>query len=297
VGLRAKFNLAILVAFALGFCITGVLLKANFEESARAQSIQNARVMMSAANAVRHYTIQEVEPIVGLERDGKFITASVPSFAAQATFRTLSAEFPAFAYKEAVLNPTNPTDRATDWEADIVNAFRHSTTQKEVVVERGTPTGESLTLARPISVSESACLSCHSQPAAAPAAMLASYGNANGFGWHLHEIVGAQIVSLPLAVPMGKAHQSLLLFLGLLTAVFLLMLLVLNVLLHYLVIRPVARMSAIATQVSLGDMTAEQFNARGRDEVASLSSAFNRMRRSLETALHLLDENESSSCS
>lgn len=294
-GLRAKFNLAILVAFALGFCITGVLLKENFEKGARAQAIQNARVMMSAANAVRHYTIQEVEPLVGLERDGKFVTASVPSFAAQATFRTLATEFPAFGYKEAMLNPTNPTDRATDWEADVVNAFRHSTTQKEVIIERGTPTGTSLSLARPILVSESACLSCHSQPAAAPAAMLASYGSANGFGWHLHEIVGAQIISLPLAVPMGKAHQSLLLFLGLLTAIFLLMLLVLNILLHYLVIRPVATMSEIATQVSLGNMTADQFDARGRDEVAALASAFNRMRRSLEAALHLLDESNSSS--
>jgi protein-histidine pros-kinase len=294
VGLRAKFNLAILVAFALGFSITGVMLKENFEKSAREQAIQNARVMMSAANAVRHYTIQEVEPLVGLERDGKFVTASVPSFAAQATFRTLSSEFPSFAYKEAMLNPTNPTDRATDWEADIVNAFRRSTTQREAIIERGTPTGTSLSLARPISVSESACLSCHSQPTAAPAAMLASYGNANGFGWHLHEIVGAQIISLPLAVPIGKAHQSLLLFLGLLTAVFLLMLLVLNVLLHYLVIRPVATMSEIATQVSLGNMTVGQFDAHGRDEVASLASAFNRMRRSLEAALHLLDDSNSS---
>jgi HAMP domain-containing protein len=291
-GLRTKFNLAILAAFILGFCATAVLLNQRFVADAREQVISSAQVMLSEADAVRHYTVTEVEPMLGMERDGKFIAASVPSFAAQSAFRGMRADFPAYAYKEAALNPTNLGDRATDWEADIINAFRQTATRKEIVVERDTPTGVTLSLARPIIIKESACLVCHSTASAAPAAMIASYGSANGFGWKLHEIIGAQIISLPLSVPLQKARQALILFLAMLTGVFLLMLGILNVLLHYLVIRPMTRMSHIATDVSLGNMSADQFKVSGGDEVALLSAAFNRMRQSLETALHMLEERD-----
>ncbi len=291
-GLRTKFNLAILAAFLFGFCVTGILLNQRFVASAREQVIASARVMLSGANSVRHYTTEEVEPLVGMERNGKFLAASVPSFAAQANFRGISAEFPAYSYKEAALNPTNPGDRATDWEADVINAFRQSPNLIEIVTERDTPTGRTLSLARPLSVTESACLTCHSLASVAPAAMLATYGSANGFGWHLHEVIGAQIISVLLETPLAKARQSLILFLAMLTGVFVVMLAILNVLLHYLVIRPMTQMSRIATEVSLGNMAADQFKATGHDEVASLSAAFNRMRHSLETALHMLEERD-----
>lgn len=291
-GLRTKFNVAILAAFLFGFSVTAVLLDQKFVANARERVISSARVMLSAANSVRRYTTTEVEPLLGMERNGKFITASVPSFAAQTNFREISTEFPAYSYKEAALNPTNPGNRATDWEADIINAFRQAPNLKELITERDTPTGRMLSLARPLSVTQSACLACHSQPSAAPAAMIASYGSANGFGWHLNEIIGAQIVSILLTTPLSEARESLTLFLAMLTGVFVLMLAMLNVLLHYLVIRPMTRISRIATEVSLGNLAADQFNASGRDEVALLSAAFNRMRQSLETALHMLEERE-----
>jgi len=289
-GLRIKFNLAILAAFVLGFLATAFLLNRNFVAAARQEVIAKARVMLSEADAVRGYTVKQVEPVTGAERAGKFIVVSVPSFAAQFTFHGLSNDFPGYAYKEAALNPTNPADRATDWEADIINAFRQGATRHEIVTDRETPMGATLTLARPLTVDEGACLECHSNASAAPAAMLASYGSANGFGWKLHETIGAQIISLPLSVPLRQARHSLFLFLAMLTVVFLLMLGIMNVLLHYLVIRPMARITRIATDVSLGNMAAEQFRVDGGDEVATLAAAFNRMRHSLEAALDMLEE-------
>jgi protein-histidine pros-kinase len=63
----------------------------------------------------------------------------------------------------------------------------------------------------------------------------------------------------------------------------------LNLLLHFVIVRPVRQMSAIASEVSLGNMSAPEFPARGRDEIASLAESFNRMRRSLVNALKLLE--------
>jgi nitrate/nitrite-specific signal transduction histidine kinase len=48
--------------------------------------------------------------------------------------------------------------------------------------------------------------------------------------------------------------------------------------------------STIATEVSMGSADARQFNISGEDEMALLSKAFNRMRRSLEHAIKMLGE-------
>jgi hypothetical protein len=63
-GLRAKFNLAILAAFAVGFAIAAVILNRVFTDSAREQVLQNARIMMTAANAIRAYTAEDLATLL-----------------------------------------------------------------------------------------------------------------------------------------------------------------------------------------------------------------------------------------
>jgi protein-histidine pros-kinase len=288
-GLRAKFNLAVIAAFLIGFALAAVGLQRLFEANARMQVVQNARIMMSAADAVRQYTDQQVAPLLGMESGGKFMTASVPFFAAVTVFKGVQTQFPDYTYREPALNPTNPADRATDWEADFINSFRNDPNLHELVGQRDTPTGPSLSLARPIAVDSADCLTCHSSPQRAPPAMLASYGSDHGFGWKLHEVVGAHVVSVPMALPLAAARQTFITFLAILVAMFVVILAILNILLHYMVIRPVVHVARIANAVSLGDTDVEEYEKKGRDEIAVLSAAFNRMRRSLDSAMRMLE--------
>ncbi|MGC8468604.1 MAG: c-type heme family protein [Acetobacteraceae bacterium] len=287
-GLRAKFNLAMVAAFLVGFALAGGVLRYFLIRDARDAVVQQARIMMTAANAVRDYTTREIEPLIGFQNKGKFLRAFVPSFAAQTTFKDVQKKFPDFIYREAALNPTNPDDRATSWQADLIIAFRNDAKLREIVSERNTPTGRALLLARPIRIDDPQCLLCHSTPAAAPASQIARYGSNNGFGWKLHQIIGAQVVSVPLALAMARAQSRLITFMGLLAGVFLVIMAILNVLLHYIVIRPAVRMARIAEAVSLGQGDVEEYEKKGADEIASLSVSFNRMRRSLDSALQLL---------
>ena len=289
-GLRAKFNLAIVIAFFVGFTITGFLLLQKFEANARSDAIQNARVMMASANAIRDYTGHTIAPLIGVEREGAFLLASVPAFAAQSHFQAIQYQFPDYSYKEAVVNPTNLAHRTTDWEADVVAFLRSHKKQREFIAERDTPSGRLLSLANPISVTERSCLACHSTPADAPASMRQLYGDANGFGWQVGEIIGAQIISVSMNNALTQARETLKAFLILIFGVFVSMIAILNALLHYAVIRPVMEISTIATEVSMGSSDAKQFKISGEDEMALLSKAFNRMRRSLEHALKLLGE-------
>ncbi len=280
-GLRAKFNLVILAAFAVGFLMAAIVLYRVFVDDARGQVLQNARIMMTAAAAVRKYTANDLDPLLPMTKDGKFVPQTVPFFAAQKTFGDVQTAFPGFSYRESALNPTNPADRAEDWEADIIRTFRIDADKTEAVVERDTPIGPTLNLARPITIRDQACLSCHSTPAAAPAALTASYGTANGFGWQFQETVGAQIVAVPMKVPLQIARDAYITFLGILVAIFAVIVVILNLLLHYLVITPVKRVSAMANAVSLGEDNVETYIKPGRDEISSLSISFNPMRESL----------------
>ncbi|HZO22894.1 MAG TPA: DUF3365 domain-containing protein, partial [Steroidobacteraceae bacterium] len=191
-------------------------------------------------------------------------------------------------YKEATLNPTNPRDRATDWEADLIQKFRNDAHTHEIVGERDTPTGRSLYMARPIQV-ESECLGCHSLPSAAPASLLARYGRDNGFGWQAHEIVGAQIVSVPLASAVASADRMFWRIMSSILIVLIFALLLVNSMLYYLVVRPIRRIAHVADELSLGNPAPEAFPARGSAEVTALGRAFERMRTSLDKALKLLE--------
>ena len=287
-GLRAKFNLVLLAAFAIGFLAAAIVLNRVFNDNAREQVLQNARLMMTAANAIRAYTARDLVPLLPMEHDGKFVAQTVPAFAAQRNFKDVQAEFTGYTYREAALNPTNLSNRAQDWEADVINLFRNDQSRHELVVERDTPAGPTLNMARPLTIRAEACLTCHSTPAAAPAALTRTYGTVNGFGWKLNETIGAQILTVPMEVPLKLAHDAYVKFLLILIGVFALVIVVLNVLLHYLVIEPVKKVSAVADRVSLGEEDVETYVKSGSDEISSLSVSFNRMRESLKHAMEMV---------
>jgi methyl-accepting chemotaxis protein len=287
-GLRLKFNLVLLAVFGLGLVASGYLSYTLLERNARDEVSHHAGLMMEAALAIRSYTIEQVRPQLDLQLMRVFLPQSVPAYAATETLTTLRKKYADYTYKEATINPTNPRNRAGDWENDIIRIFRDKPDTGEIIGERDTPTGRALYIARPIQIKNPACLACHSTPDAAPATMLKLYGTANGFGWKPNEIVGAQIVSVPMAVPVGHARHAFLTFMGSLAAVFALAFVALNVMLTRIIVRPVARMSQAADQISVGNFEVPEFAETGRDEIAQLGRAFNRMRRSLQTAMKMI---------
>ena len=286
--LTAKFNLAILAAFGVGLLVAVIVLDLVAAKLARHQVLENARIMMTAANGIREYTAQHLVPLLPIEHDGKFVPENVPAFSAQTTFKNIQAAFAGYTYREPALNPTNLIDRAQDWEADIIRLFRDEPTRPELVLERDTPIGLTLNLARPISIHDDACLTCHGTPSAAPAALTQTYGTVNGFGWKLNETIGAQIVSVPMAVPLKLARRLYITSLIALVGIFAVVFVVINLLLHHLVIAPVKRVSAMAEAVSLGEEHVEPYVKPGKDEISLLSVAFNRMWESLKRALDML---------
>ena len=290
--LLLKFNLIFLLLAGTGLAIVAHVAYRFLRNNAESQVVQQAQLMMESARATRDYTSEELKPLLSKipGHDVEFIPQTVPAYGATQSFTRLRRKYPEYTYKEAALNPTNPRNRAVEWETDIVNEFRNNEARKEFSGTRMTPSGLSMYLARPFQIKDGACLVCHTTADMAPPAMVKLYGSNNGYGWKLNEVIGAQIVSVPMSVPIENANRAFYTFLASLAGVFVVLFVILNLMLSMLIVQPIRRMSAAADKISVGELDIPELSESGKDEVALLAKSFNRMRRSLEKAISLIDE-------
>jgi HAMP domain-containing protein len=279
-----------LTAFLAGLALAAVLLNTFSQRAARRVVMSEAALMMGQVNATIHYTAVQVSPLLAGRVKEQFLPQAIPFYAAQQTFDRMAASFPDYTFRQPTVNPTNPSDRPVSWEASIIDALVAQPKLDSLVTERSTAAGTILSFAQPIRVDSKECLECHSTPEAAPTSMIDVYGRDNGFGWKLGSTVGAEVVSVPERVALEQGRQSLYPIMGSVVVVFAVMLALLNLMLHVFIIRPVRRISALADEVSLGNMGVPEIDDSGKDEIGSLSRSFNRMRRSLAAALRLLEE-------
>ncbi len=291
--IRVKFNLGMLLVFAVGFAAAAFLVKVMLLENAKQEVTLKARIMMEAARSARSYTVDEIRPLLSRVKTAEFFAQTVPAYAATENMKRLRKAYPEYSYKEAALNPTNPEHKAASWEEDIITYFRNYSDVTEYVGVRSTPTGQYMFLSRPFRITDKNCLVCHSTPDAAPASMVKKYGAHNGFGWKHNEIVGAQIVNVPMAVPIARADKTFTAFMVILVVVFAAIWLVINIFLHLIIVRRVNRIAAKAEEIAKGELGAAEFEEKGKDELSSLSHSLNLMYRSLSSAVRLLDKTQS----
>ena len=289
--LLTKFNLVLIVFFGAGGLIIAKLAYDFLMQNARQQVVQQAELLMAGARATRDYTSDQIKPLLlkNPEHETNFLPQTVPAFSAITIFNSMRKTYPNYSYREATLNPTNLVDRADDWEADIIHYFADHPGDKKFVGERDTPTGRQLYLARPMGVAPS-CLECHSTPEVAPPAMIKKYGSVNGFGWNLDQVIAAQIVSVPMSVPIGVADAAFRRLLFFLIATFVITILALDAALYLLVIRPLNIVSTAADQISKGETDLPEVKVRSKDEIGEVTASFNRMHVSLIKALKMLDQ-------
>lgn len=285
--IRTQFNIALVLVFGVGFALSAWLSYRVLLENSKDEVLRNAGLMMETALSVRSYTIDEIKPLLSTLRHDGFMPQTVPAFAAVETFGRLRKKYPDFSYREATLNPTNPRNRSEDWESDVIDRLRNGT-GGEIVGERMSDNGPSLYIARPIRIENPACLGCHSTPDVAPAAMLAKYGSVNGFGWQLNDIVGAQIVTVPTGIAVRNAEHAFYAFSGVLAGLFGVLFVLLNLMLSRMVVVPIMRVSALSDEISKGNLDLPEFEERGVDEIKNLHASFNRMRRSIEKAMKVV---------
>jgi len=320
VKLLIKFNLVLVLVFGFGIYLIAHYAYNFLMANARQQVLQQAQLMTASASATKDYTDDQVSgllvnkpqteaqppspdaektpqkddqatpvPYKTAQDNSVFLPQMIPFYAANATFKYLRKSYPEYGLREAALNPTNLDDRATEWEVDLINYFRDNPSETQQIGVRSTPLGPVLYVATPIAVAQG-CLQCHSEAAIAPAAMIRHYGSDHGLGWKANDVIGAQIVSVPMAIPIAladKGFHELLIGLG---AIFLMTICLIDLSIYLIVILPLRRVSRNADRISKGELDLPALKITGKDEIAEVTASFNRMHTSLVKAFEMLND-------
>jgi HAMP domain-containing protein len=248
-------------------------------------------------DAARRYSLEHVTPLLKpkLDTEIRFVPEVVPSFAAKTMFdqfRKLDT-YKDYAYKDAMLDPTNLKDKADAFETQIIESFRSQPNLKEASGFLPGFENKLFYITRPLAIKNQACLQCHSTPDRAPKSQIRDYGSDHGFGWKLNEVLGAKFIYIPATKVFATGDRIFAIVMGIVLGVFALVLIMINILLKTTVIQRIKNIARTAQKVSLGDMEAD-FRETSNDEIGVLALAFDRMKTSFGLAMKFLNDQQQS---
>ncbi|CAI9121502.1 c-type heme family protein [Brytella acorum] len=282
--LRLKIYAATGVAALTAFLSLWGLI-AHESHVARLSSAEaSAKLMVAQAEATDRYTREQVSPLLDRVESANvvFIPQSAGFFAIESEAHLLGQALPGYRLRRVVLDSTGATDGPDPWERDAIMRLRgdHDGAPYSEVREGG-----KLSYVAPLKMRDGVCATCYTSREAAPLAIKDAFGTAHGFDRHPGEIIGATIATVPL--PPASPFFSTCILLAALVIVALAAFFCLVV--EFLVLRPLARIATVAERVSLGARGVDEFDTRGPGELGTLALSFNRLRRSMESAIALVE--------
>ena len=291
--LGTKLNLILLLIFLSTIISCGSLLSYILENEVEQEVAGKAFLAIETMNSVRNYTSSQIQPELAdrLEAEVAFLPETVPAYSAREVFEDLRAnpDYQDFYYKEATLNPTNLRDKADKFETKLIEKFRQKRSLKEMSGFRSINNQNFYYVARPLAVTKTSCLQCHSTPEQAPPSLINTYGRDNGFNWKLNEIVASQMVLIPASKVFAAANKLQWSIISVIILFFLIAIASINAFLRFSIVKPIQKMSHLSTDVSTGNLNAE-FTHQSNDEIGLLAKALNRMKISLQMALEMIEE-------
>ena len=300
--LGTKFSLLLALIWLFGGSITIFTLSKHLNNQAEQTVRERAEIVLTAMQAARDYTQNNIQPLVKAYSvaDNSFTQEIIPNFAARSIFSNFTQQDPGlidYLYKEAAVNPMNTADLADSFERALYPQLEPLTNTPPETVSgyRTLDDQKFFYLARPLVVKDKSCLACHGNPQDAPAPLVNLYGDRNGFGWNLNEIVATQMVYVPADTIFARGRQNLWTvtktFLGIFGALFF----TINLLLWRTVIRPLKILTGTAKQISAYSIEGSQPTIRKDEKLTRLTAHKDepgQLARALEYMLSVLGQRE-----
>lgn len=292
-----KFNAMLILVFLAGSVASGLALETVLNHNAESAIVEESTALMEMVDATRRYSLEHTMPLLKpkLDTELRFVPEVVPSFAASSVFdqfRKIEA-YKNFAYKDAMLDPTNLKHKADSFETQLIENFKHQPGLKQTSGFLPGFEKKLFYITRPLIITNQTCLQCHSTPDQAPKSQIRDYGSEHGFNWKLNEVLGAKVIYVPAEKVFADGRRIFLIVMGIVLGIFALVLAIINVLLKTTVIQRIKNIARTAQKVSLGDMDAT-FKENSNDEIGTLATSFDRMKTSFGLAMKFLNNQQQS---
>ncbi|MFM8003838.1 MAG: DUF3365 domain-containing protein, partial [Dolichospermum sp.] len=254
-----------------GIIFTGVVYYNILHRNAENEINTQANLLISTVDAIRKYNADRVTPLLEKQSEEKMLIEALPSVAAAKVFdiftNVYKDRYGEYSYRNAMINPTNIKDKATENEIKIIEKLNQQYKPGAKNIAEGYLTmneknNRYFYTARPIIIQKGV------------------YTDNNGFGWELDKVIGTKIIYVP-ADKIDKINkQNFLIILGIFMAIFAISISLVNLWLKQHIVRPLNQITQVAEAVSLGDMDAN-FENEYKDEIGRLADAFRRVKTTL----------------
>ncbi|OGR07870.1 MAG: hypothetical protein A2511_11565 [Deltaproteobacteria bacterium RIFOXYD12_FULL_50_9] len=288
-GMRSKFVIMMGSLGLVALILIGVASYVFGKKNAMDEAKSKGELIANYIFASRKFFYDFQRPLINavIEQD-RFYPELMSEFViASETWSIFKKNLPGYEFKQAAVNPLQPANTADGDEARIIKGFQDKSglKQQEGILQRG---GEEFYfLAKPIQIEAKSCLHCHGDPQDAPKDQVQLYGTKNGYQWKMGEVVGADIIYIPIRQPMTVARQTAasIIFVG--GGILLLALLVVWFFLNSRIVDPILKLSARTEEISLGkDLDKEIDLSSAKDELGALAQAVDRLRLSMYKMLN-----------
>ncbi|MEM6610748.1 MAG: DUF3365 domain-containing protein [Cyanobacteria bacterium P01_C01_bin.72] len=286
--LKNKFNLLLVLIFLAGVYTSSLALSKILYQQAEQKLNDKGKILMEMMEEIKYYSSENSLEIYHQQGNPEnFRVSLIPAYAAKTIFSNFqdTPEFQDYQYKEATINPTNLEDLPNEFENKLIATFTADRSLNLLSGYKQKSHMDYYYISRPLSVKNRTCLQCHGNPQVAPPKMIELYGDKNGFNWELNQLTSAQTIYIPATSIALDVRQGMIKFLPIFTGIFAILILLVNRLLQYTVIKPINQLTKAAHQLSVNKFDIKQYwqlnylealTKRG-DESGKLAQTFLRM--------------------
>jgi HAMP domain-containing protein len=276
--IRTHFNVVLIALYVVSLLITVPSVYFFTRQEVYDNASQKLTLLVDMVTSLRKYVSDDVRPEL-LEKNVLFppaISSTVATGHVAAYFKKLQPDY----YIRVVSdNPLNAANRPEAVEQEFLTFFRDNRNEKELISTGVVRNQQYLFSSRP-SISKADCMICHSTPEAAPEIIRKEYGTQSGFGYKLDSVVGASVVGVPLSDVQSLVMKRSLIAIGILTVLFALIFVVINLVVKRRILNPLETIAATADIISKGNLDTPLTFERD-DEIGKLAHSIELMRRSL----------------
>jgi HAMP domain-containing protein len=282
-GIRARFILVAGVLAAVAMLVVGIASYRFSMGNAMTEAKEKGQIIFTYITSSNNYFNERQGPLITKLMEGdRFYPELMTTFAiTRGIYERFAAKMPAFRFKQATLNPLQPTNKADAGETEIIARFQKDQALADLDGTLDKDGEEFYYIAKPVRVEDKDCLRCHGDPYKAPKDQTEIYGVETGYNWQMGETVGAMVIYIPLKQALAAARSSALTLFLIGAGCMLVALLGIWFFLDKAVVGPIVHLCDRAEEISVGKNLDEAIKANTQDEIGSLNRAVERLRVSM----------------
>lgn len=280
-----RFNWALFGLYLASIALSAPAIYWMTKQQVYAQAKNELGLLVGMGKSIRGYVGGTLRPFF-MENDIFFAPGFSGVVATADVARHFSGLYPTYHIRTSSDNPLNPANLPKPLEMELLSQFRKNQDLEEIERE-GDLDGQRVLVSSAPMVSKAGCMRCHGEPQLVSDQITREFGTDSGYNYELDKVVGISTVAVPLANVNRLALERSGYVVGVLTVIFGLMFIVINVLVRRSLINPVLELRDTVQAVTKGHIEHE-VEIKRDDEIGQLAREVELLRRSFATAMKRL---------